>query len=524
MTPRPGLPSETGGAARARPFLLRRTAIGGALLGASLLLAGLSVAAADRGAGAALAAPGAAAPWQSLMEFPNPEGRVGVVLEGEPVDPATHPFFQPIGPYGRACASCHRPADAMSLSLRTIRGEWDRQGAASPLFAAYDGSNCPSLPQGDAKSHSILLSRGAFRIALPWPPKRLDGTTVEPNFSLRVINDPTGCNLDPLYGLDSNDPRVSVFRRPRMTANLRYILNVMHERNGKTQAPLDRDPETGALVSMSLLSDARLPTLKTQADDALTQHMGLTAPLDRALLDQIVDFERRVYVAQNHSSRAGPLPGGPRALGAEAMRRERHGLNGNDRDTGVFFNFDEWAAQPGSDGREGDAGAAFRASVARGNDIFFNRPFWISDVVGINTIRLGNPYKQTCAFCHNTQMTGHDDVPGWMDLGTVNFPRSRPSPDLPTFEIVCKPNAAPHPYLGRRIYTSDPGRALVTGKCEDVGGLVMQQFRGMAAREPYFANGSAATIREVVEFYDQRFNIGYTEQEKTDLTNFLSVL
>jgi len=47
---------------------------------------------------------------------------------------------------------------------------------------------------------------------------------------------------------------------------------------------------------------------------------------------------------------------------------------------------------------------------------------------------------------------------------------------------------------------------------------------GLAARAPYFSNGSAATLREIVDFYDRRFNIRYTEQEKDDLVNFLSVL
>ena len=52
----------------------------------------------------------------------------------------------------------------------------------------------------------------------------------------------------------------------------------------------------------------------------------------------------------------------------------------------------------------------------------------------------------------------------------------------------------------------------------------MGQFRGLAARAPYFSNGSAGTLRDLVDFYDRRFNIGYTEQEKVDLTNFLSTL
>ena len=95
---------------------------------------------------------------------------------------------------------------------------------------------------------------------------------------------------------------------------------------------------------------------------------------------------------------------------------------------------------------------------------------------------------------------------------------------MPLFKVTCREDLPPHAFLGRTIYTQDPGRALISGKCEDVGAIVIQQFRGLSARAPYFVNGSAATLREVVDFYDRRFNIRYTEQEKTDLVNFLSVL
>jgi cytochrome c peroxidase len=46
----------------------------------------------------------------------------------------------------------------------------------------------------------------------------------------------------------------------------------------------------------------------------------------------------------------------------------------------------------------------------------------------------------------------------------------------------------------------------------------------LAARAPYFHNGSAATLLDVVNFYDQRFNIGFTDQQKQDLVNFLNTL
>ena len=49
-------------------------------------------------------------------------------------------------------------------------------------------------------------------------------------------------------------------------------------------------------------------------------------------------------------------------------------------------------------------------------------------------------------------------------------------------------------------------------------------LRGLAARAPYFQNGSAATLTDVVNFYDQRFAIGFTAQETADLVAFLQTL
>jgi cytochrome c peroxidase len=174
-----------------------------------------------------------------------------------------------------------------------------------------------------------------------------------------------------------------------------------------------------------------------------------------------------------------------------------------------------------------------RESIARGHDVFMFRTFWIKDVQHLNTVGLGNPTKRTCSTCHGMHMTGMDVANGWMDLGVTNLPWAKEEPlnpwnerkpQMPLFKITCQASAPPHAFLGRVIYTQDPGRALVTGKCADVGSIVMQQFRGLAARAPYFSNGSAETLRDLVDFYDRRFNIGYSSQEREDLINFLSAL
>ena len=49
-------------------------------------------------------------------------------------------------------------------------------------------------------------------------------------------------------------------------------------------------------------------------------------------------------------------------------------------------------------------------------------------------------------------------------------------------------------------------------------------LRGLAARAPYFHDGSAATLDDVVDFYDKRFAIKLTPTERADLVAFLSAL
>ncbi len=470
--------------------------------------------------------PGEERVWETYMEFPTPSGRVAIATAGEPFNTKGHPFFMPHGPNGRACVTCHQPANAMSLSVDTIRARWERTQGKDPLFSAADGSNCPDLPQDERSSHSLLLDKGLIRIALPWPPRAADGSTIEPEFDIEVVSDPTGCNLSPNHGMNASDPRISVFRRPRMAANLRFLATPKYPwYNSKVMQPLDRDPHTGEHASMAIMADARAPSLNFQANDAAREHLHMPKPWSPKQSARLLEFEMSVHAAASWSHGAGNLsePGGPKALGVNAMLNGKSHINGNDRDTGVFFFFDQWKPG-GSHPGETTEQSEFRASVARGYDLFFLRPFWISETYGLNTLRLGNPYKNTCSFCHTVQLMGVDAVPGWMDLGTTNFPHAENSQDLPLFKVTCHADANPHPYLGRTIHTHDPGRGLISGRCDEVGAITMQQFRGIAARAPYFSNGSAATLMGVVDFYDRRYDIRFTEQEKRDLVNFLSVL
>jgi hypothetical protein len=413
----------------------------------------------------------------------------------------------------------------MSLSTATIQARWDETGGGDPIFAAVDGMNCPHLPPGDPASHSLLLRRGLFRIFLPWPPEGPDGVPIDPEFEIEVVSDPAGCNTHPDYGLASAEPMISVYRRPRPVANLRYVTGGGAAFNIKDGSPMTRDPETGEPASMQLMADAREASLRTQARSAARTHLERAEPLTDEQLGLIEALEGQLYMAQSGHSLGGDFMAddAPPALGPDAMRDGEPGLGDNFRNP-VFGHFEMWR-EPRDE--ETPEERAFRESVIRGYDVYFVRPFWIRDATHINTVGLGNPVKRTCATCHNASLTGMDFAPGWVDIGTTNQPWARAAdidPDVPLFRLTCKPTAAPHPFLGREILTHDPGRALINGRCQDIGAITMQQMRGLAGRAPYFSNGSAKTLRALVDFYDVRFNAQYSEQEKEDLVNFLSVL
>jgi hypothetical protein len=427
-------------------------------------------------------------------QYDDPAGELTVLNVEGVIRPGGHPFFEVLGANGRACITCHQPANAMSLSTSTVRQRWLETQGHDPVFASVDGANCPDLAPFDKKSHSLLLDRGLFRMTLPWPPKSADGAIVNPEFDIQVERDPTGCNTSPVYGLRSAKPTISVYRRPRMVANLKLA----------------------ATPELLLMADGRETSLRAQAITAISTHEESTVlPSDR-MVREIVAFENQLFAAQTADARGGLLNerNGPVGLGAENLALGRASLFSGLLTLNVS-SFDVWRKPAGRP--QGDIQEEFRASVARGSAIFSTRTFQMRNVLPFTRGASANQSSGTCASCHS----GGPALA--MDIGTTNLSTSDDSPDLPLFRITCASSSS-HSLLGRTVLTHDPGRALVTGKCADVGSIVMQQLRGLSARAPYFANGSATTIRDVIDFYDRRFAIGYSEQEKQDLLNFLSVL
>jgi cytochrome c peroxidase len=72
--------------------------------------------------------------------------------------------------------------------------------------------------------------------------------------------------------------------------------------------------------------------------------------------------------------------------------------------------------------------------------------------------------------------------------------------------------------------STDPGRALVTGLCFDLGAVKPPILRGLASRPPFFHNGAAESIEDVVNFYDVIFRAQFSARDRNDLLAFLRAL
>jgi hypothetical protein len=417
----------------------------------------------------------------------------------------------------------------------TDGGAFDDGLGLSAVFRTVDGSNSPSADVSTLakrrKAYSQLLTKGVIRIGLPIP--------ANAEFELVAVDDP--------YHFASA-AQLSLFRRPLPTTNLKFDSTVMWD---------GREVVAGQTVAADLA---------TQANDATLTH-AQGQPLTQAQRESIVNFETALASAQIFDRAAGDLraagaEGGPDAILAQPFHI---GINDNFGDpvTGAPFNpvvftiFDRWTNIGQNDhdcdnrhdhgrgyeygngyghdnrgrchcrdskhgngyGRDhDDRRDAARRAIARGQAIFNTRPISISGVSGINDeAAFGKPavLKGTCTTCHDTPNGGNHSVVAPLNIGLVDA--SRRTPDMPLYTLRNKTT-------GETVKVTDPGRALIDGKWSHIGRFKGPMLRDLAPRAPYFHNGFAKDLDAVVDFYDQRFNLKLSRQERSDLIAFLGSL
>jgi cytochrome c peroxidase len=141
----------------------------------------------------------------------------------------------------------------------------------------------------------------------------------------------------------------------------------------------------------------------------------------------------------------------------------------------------------------------------------------ITGVAGVNDVLGVRSLSGSCGTCHDTPNVGDHSFPAPLNIGTGDLTSPLDVSYLPA--ITLRNDAT-----GETVQTTDPGRALITGLWADIGKVKGPILRGLAARAPYFHNGSAHSLSDVVTFYDKRFNVGFTVQERADLIAFLNSL
>lgn len=441
----------------------------------------------------------------NLFPFLNPTGFVATYSNTGRIN-LSGPFFQSFGTNGRSCGTCHTPSAAFGLSPVDAQLRYLLSRGKDPLFAQIDGSTCPT----GAINNSLVLKNGLFRIGLTLP-----ATGVQ--FTIVAVEDPYGCAIT--TG-SQGEQTVSVYRRPLPSTNLGFLSAVMWDGRESANFPLN-NPLTFA---------ANLNTdLTQQAIDATLGHaQALQAP-SAAQLQGMVNFEMSLNSAQLSDFRAGALSigahGGPQFLSTQSYYPGINDALGGDPqrhafDPNAFTIFSSFQ----------NSGNPQRASIARGEQIFNTQPLIISNVPGLAS---GNQtIMGTCSTCHDTPNVGNHSLSLPLDVGTshslkyetdsnlVAALQQLQAPQLPVYELTCTQG----PLAGNTYYLSDPGKALISGQCADIGRGKGPILHGLAARAPYFHNGAAANLQQVVNFYDQRFQIGLSQQQMQDLVNFLQSL
>jgi hypothetical protein len=283
-------------------------------------------------------------------------------------------------------------------------------------------------------------------------------------YEIIAIDDPLGAGGSPT--------RFAVFRRPLATANFHIAKNVGWH---------DQDTNGTGDVHAGLASQA--------AGNITGAQQG--QPAAPETIQSIVAYEEGLRFAQQSVFGVGLLTtcgaqGGPENLSAQPSVRGR------------FTLYDAWIGLiPGS--CTSKSADRKRAQIARGQELF-------------NGI---NPGGRSCNGCHNAANNGSNTNGTLFDIGA-----SRPEfrkPGMPLYTLRNKTT------LETR-QTTDPGRALRSGQWADLDRFKTPSLRGLAARAPYFHNGSAPTLKDVVLHYEAALGFVFSPQERDDLVAFLEAL
>jgi cytochrome c peroxidase len=441
-------------------------------------LCSLSILAAAVGCGGGVGNEAVGTSTQALEPAPNSAGVAESFHTSGSID-RTNPFFRVFGTNGRTCATCHDSRTAWTMTPGLARELFEDSDGLAPLFRRVDETVRPdadiSTREARRDAFAMLLKKGLTRFT----------RTIKPTaeFEVAAVDDPYGWSTPASF---------SNFRRIPSTSNAAHQSSVTW-----TGGPADVRTNIAALMVGGTKLHGETTFIVSPADAAAG-----------------ADFLMGLSFAQSIDRRAGRLDvagatGGPANLSAEPFYLGINALGGDSK-TGAAFNNQSFNIYEVWETAKEEA----RKRLGRGESAFYTLDIAITGVPGINDA-LGQPVVNGhCTTCHNTPNVGSHSEFRMIDNGLTGPERS--AHDVPLVTLRNKTT-------GETRQTTDVGRALSTGLWADIGKFKVPTLRGVGSRAPYFHDGSADSLEDVLDFYERRFGIDFHGQ-KEDIIAFLKAL
>jgi hypothetical protein len=494
-------------------------------------------------------------------------------LNGSHID-GTNTFFKTsFGTNGQSCATCHQPADGFTIhvscgpeipkpSCLSIDDAFDATHGLDPLFRLNDTANRPdadvSTEDARRKAYSLTLALGVTRID-----KGLPAAPVVTEFVVAPQN------TEQFGPLPNAKGQLALFRRPLVPTNMRFDSAVLWD--GRQKISNIQLQVEGAAKAL-LLNPGTDANFGADANDVANFMLG-------AVTDQVIDDRDSFPPSHAGSTSAEDARSGVANLRRKAFSAHApclHDVTGA-RTTTVtpavtyypadgpgtltpstcipvvqggqnMTDFRPWLEFQ-SIANQSDRNFS-RASIARGEEIFNRAVLHVPSDIVIPGLQGDTAH---CTTCHATNNLGnHPEATFFVRIGSDSVPilqeLADAHPETPSLQdfvtrtkmlpqYCLRSVAAGAPALSDvecghyegdsslgipgDVITSDPGRALVTGKWADIGKFKPPILRGLAPRSPYFHGSAADSTVGIVDFYNARFNIGLSEEQKEDLVRFL---
>lgn len=391
--------------------------------------------------------------------------------------PDTHPG-QPLfemaipGSNGRSCATCHVLDENTTLLPESVRARFE-SNPDDPLFDRLDADD----PNAETLTFQHL-EKGLVRVILPLPPN-MDVVDLAGN----VVTTP--------------ERTIEVWRGVPSVAN--------------------------TAITGPYQLDGRVASLEEQAQAAIEAHsQGPT--VGREPLARVADFQRSLF----SSPRAWfvsellefglpldevPIPedfmplSAPERRGREvyaAACQPCHGSASTDRivDREVH---DLFFAELGPDGNvhfEMVDGQPVAVPLPRPEDEFLNIGFGLASYLGqVGLLEAFNadvelPRYRFRFYTDGTRTQPLTDLPPLPVTESGDPLDPRPALDARGAPIV-GPNRVP------QLFSTDPGRAVISGDPADFEAFDVPQLRGIAGTAPYYHDNSHETLKDVVDSYSR---------------------